>query len=49
MGITKTLPKNVQDAWKLLEEDKQMVHELGEEFVKRYLSVKQVKATKAFG
>jgi len=48
MGITKNLPRNVQDAWKLLEEDKQMVNELGVEFVKHYLSVKQVNAAKIF-
>jgi glutamine synthetase len=42
MGITKTLPRTVQDAWKYLHEDKKMVKELGEKFVESYLSVKQV-------
>ena len=42
MGITKTLPRNVQHAWKLLEQDEQMVQELGEEFINSYLSFKQV-------
>ena len=42
MGITKTLPRTVQDAWKYLRGDKEMVNELGEKFVESYLSVKQV-------
>lgn len=42
MGITRTLPRTVQDAWRYLHEDKELVQELGENFVKSYLSVKQV-------
>lgn len=42
MGITKTLPRTVEDAWKHLHEDKEIVKELGEKFVESYLSVKQV-------
>jgi len=43
IGITKTLPRTIQDAWKLLLEDKELVRELGENFVQKYLSVKQVR------
>lgn len=43
MGIVKTLPRTVKDAWKFLLEDQEMVKELGEEFVEAYLAVKQVR------
>ena len=42
MGITKTLPRTVEDAWKYLSEDQEMIQALGEKFVESYLSVKQV-------
>ena len=42
MGIAKTLPRTVKDAWKFLLEDKEMVKELGEDFVEAYLAVKKV-------
>jgi len=42
MGIIKQLPRTVEDAWKFLQEDKEMLQEFGEEFVDAYLSVKQV-------
>lgn len=41
LGITKTLPKRLLDAWKYLQEDKAMVEVLGETFVGKYLSVKK--------
>jgi glutamine synthetase len=43
MGIVKTLPRTVNDAWMFLLEDKEMVKELGEEFVEAYLAVKKVR------
>ena len=42
MGITKTLPKKLPEAWQDLQEDKAMVEILGENFVESYLSVKKV-------
>jgi len=42
MGIIKQLPRTAEDAWKFLQEDKEMLQEFGEEFVDAYLSVKQV-------
>jgi glutamine synthetase len=45
MGIVKKLPRTLIDAWKFLLEDKEMVKELGEEFVKSYISVKEVRSS----
>jgi glutamine synthetase len=42
MGIIKQLPRTVEDAWKFLQEDKEMVKELGDEFVDAFLAVKKV-------
>ena len=42
MGITKTFPRTIQDAWQYLSEDEELVNELGETFVTSYLAVKQV-------
>ena len=42
MGIIKQLPRTVKDAWKFLQEDKEMVKELGDEFVDAFLAVKKV-------
>jgi glutamine synthetase len=43
LGITKTLPKKLPEAWKYLQEDTAMVEVLGEKFVEMYLSVKKVR------
>lgn len=45
MGIVKQLPRTVKDAWKYLLEDKEIVRELGEDFVEKYLAVKKVHET----
>lgn len=42
MGIIKQLPRTVEGAWKFLQEDKEMVKELGDEFVDAFLAVKKV-------
>lgn len=41
-GITKTLPRSVQEALENLDKDSKLVKELGEDFVQKYISVKQV-------
>lgn len=41
-GIIKTLPRSVQEAWKMLRQDTLLVNELGEDFVKKYIAVKEV-------
>jgi glutamine synthetase len=41
-GITKTLPRSVQEALVNLDTDSKLVKELGQDFVKNYISVKEV-------
>jgi hypothetical protein len=42
MGITKTLPRNLPDALKLLNNDNALKYVLGDKFVESYIAVKQV-------
>ena len=42
LGITKTLPKKLPEAWRYLQEDEAMIKVLGKTFVEKYLSVKKV-------
>jgi len=42
MGISRRLPREVEDSWEYLNQDEEMVEELGEEFVRSYISVKKV-------
>jgi len=43
MGIVKRMPRSVQEAWNMLSEDTALVSELGDDFVTKYIAVKEVK------
>ena len=49
VGITQTLPRSVQEALVTLERDPRLVKELGEEFVRKYISVKEVSTSLRMG